>query len=177
MHKPQAFKASFFYTTLAPRHALEAEYKKVGGENKKSLAIAAQVYCPEWCLQGSKGGGECGLKGASLFTQHVVLTLLNYVRMTGVSFFPQQCQTNFTQLYHTNLTQLCHTNFIQLCMNVLKDPARSGLIQGEDEDLLQDEEEDARPKGSELIDAARERAGRGLLKPLPPRITQVFFAS
>jgi hypothetical protein len=62
-------------------------------------------------------------------------------------------------------------------MNVLKDPARSGLIQGEDEDLLQDEEEDARPKGHALIDAARARAGRGLLKPLPPRITQVSFAS
>jgi len=57
-------------------------------------------------------------------------------------------------------------------MHVLKDAA-AGLLQGEEEELLQGEEEDARLQGNESIDCARARAGRGLLKPLPPRITQV----
>ena len=60
-------------------------------------------------------------------------------------------------------------------MHVLKDAA-AGLLQGEEEELLQGEEEDARLQGNESIDCARARAGRGLLKPLPPRITQVSFA-
>ena len=96
--------------------------------------------------------------------------------MTGVCFLNIAI---LPLLNYTILTLLncAHTNFTQLCMNVFKDPARAGLVRGEEEDLFQREEDDARLKGNELIDAARTRTARGLLKPLPPRITQVSFAS